>query len=143
MRNVLFWHFFLLFIVYIVAKLMKPCLSSRARNLVLFGFYFSTAAIAEDFSYSQCKIQVTAGLILTKKIWSCFEKILKLINWITFDAWFDKYKKVPLKTNSLKQYKVFINSCTINLGIICVRYFVTSSEAPEDYKKEWSVYKIP
>ena len=135
MRNVLFWHFFLLFIVYIVAKLMKPCLSSRARNLVLFGFYFSTAAIAEDFCYSQCKIQVTVGLILTKKIWSCFEKILKLINWITFDALFDKYKKVPLKTNSLKQYKVFINSC--------VRYFVTSSEAPEDYKREWSVYKIP
>ena len=46
---------------------MKPCLASRTRNLVLFCFYFSTAAIAEDICYSQCKIQVTVSLILTKR----------------------------------------------------------------------------
>ena len=77
-RNVLFWNYLILF-VYIGAKLMKPCFASRARNLVLFCFYFSTAAIAEDFCYSQCKIQVTVDLILTKKIWSCFEKKTKYI----------------------------------------------------------------
>ena len=58
----------ILSIVYIGAELMKLCLVSRARNLVLFCFYFSTTAIAEDVCYSQCEIQVTVGLILTKKI---------------------------------------------------------------------------
>ena len=74
---------------------MKPCLASRVINLVLFCFYFSTTVIAEDFCYIKCKIQVTVGLILTKKIWNCFEEtnLKKLLNWITFVTWPDKYKK--------------------------------------------------
>ena len=93
-RNVLYWNFLVLCIVYIGAEVMKLCLASRARNLVLFCFYFSTTAIAEDVCYSQCKIQVTVGLILTKKIWSCFEKkLIKLITWITFYTWPDKHIK--------------------------------------------------
>ena len=54
--------------VYIGAELMKPCLGSRARNLVLFCFYFSSTVIAEDFCYCQWKIQITVALILTMKI---------------------------------------------------------------------------
>ena len=53
------------------------------------------------------------------------------------------YKKVPLKTNSLKQYKVFINLLTINLAweVIMLDTLLMSSKAREDYKREWSVYK--
>ena len=80
-RNILFWYFLILFIVYIGAKLMIACLAGRARNLVLFCFYFSTASIAEDFCHSQCKIlSVIVGLILTKKTWSCFEKNINKTN---------------------------------------------------------------
>ena len=59
---------FLDYIVYIGVELMKSCLASRARNSVLFCFYFSTTAIAEGFCYSPCKVQVTVGFILTKNI---------------------------------------------------------------------------
>ena len=45
---------------------MKLCLASRARNLVSFCFYFSTAGIVENFCYIQCEIQVTVSLILTE-----------------------------------------------------------------------------
>ena len=92
----------ILFIVYIGAEHIKLCLASRARNLVLFCFYFSTTAIAENFCYSQCKIQETVSqcktqetvsLILTKKIWSCFEKKNEIHNWIIFDTWSDTYMK--------------------------------------------------
>ena len=65
---------------------MKPCLASRARNLVLFCFYFSTTAIAEDFCYSQCKIQVSVGLILTNKRRSYFEKKINKNNRNTFNT---------------------------------------------------------
>ena len=59
---------------------MKPCLASRARNLVLFCFYFSTTATAEDFCYSQCKIQVTVGLMLTKKYEAALRKKINKTN---------------------------------------------------------------
>ena len=94
--------FLILFIVYIGAEHIKLCLASRARNLVLFCFYFSTTAIAENFCYSQCKIQETfsqcktqeiVSLILIKKIWSCFEKKNEIHNWIIFDTWPDTYMK--------------------------------------------------
>ena len=48
------------------------------------------------------------------------------------------YKKVPLKTNSPKQYKVFINLFTINLAweVIMLDTLFMSSKAREDYKRE-------
>ena len=88
--------------------------------MALFCFYFSTLANAEDFCYSRCKIQVTVGLILDKK-----RQIIKLINWIAFNNWLDRYiKQVLLKINALKQYRDFINLFIINLRSIYVRYFV-------------------
>ena len=63
---ILFYNFLILFIVCIGAELMKSCLASRARNLEWFCFYFSTAAILENFCYIQCKSQVTVSLILTE-----------------------------------------------------------------------------
>ena len=65
-------------VVYIGAELMKPCLAGRAKNVVLFCFYVSTTAIAEDFSYSQCKIQVAVGLISIKRKFEATSR--KIIN---------------------------------------------------------------
>ena len=42
---------------------------------------------------------------------------------------------VPLKTNSPKQNKVFINFCTTNLGSNYVRYFVDVSKSAGRLKK--------
>ena len=114
-----------------------------ARNLVLFCFYFSNTAIAEYFCYSQCKIQVTIGLILTKEIWSCFgKKLIKLINWVTFDTWSDNYVKRCRE-------KLIHQNCTRFL-LICLQWtweafmfdtLMMSSKAREDFKRESSVYK--
>lgn len=49
MWNVLLWNSLLLFIFWIDAELVKPCLASHARNLELFYFYISTTVIPEDF----------------------------------------------------------------------------------------------
>ena len=51
----------------------ETVLGKSCKKLGVFSYY-STTAIAEDFYYSQCKIQGTVFLILTNNILSCFEK---------------------------------------------------------------------
>ena len=108
-QNVLFWNFLVSFIVYIAVKLMTPsCLASRARNLVLFCFYFSTT---EDFYYNQWKIQLIVSLWLRYLIW-----------WI--------YKKVPYwgAESSVKTSEAELTYQTIRGPVQAVLFAVTVSE---------------
>ena len=50
-----FWNFLICF--YIGTELTKPCLASRARKLVLFCFYYSTTAIADDIVTVNTKLK--------------------------------------------------------------------------------------
>ena len=49
-------------------KAYETVLGKSCKKLGLFCFYFSTTATAEDVCNSQCKIEVTLDIILTKKL---------------------------------------------------------------------------
>ena len=62
------------------------------------------------------------------------------MNYIWYLIWWI-CKKVPLKTNSLKQYKVLLICLQLTWEVFLLDTLLMSSEAREDFKKKWSIYK--
>ena len=70
------------------------------------------------------------------------KKLIKLVNWITFDTWSDEYiKGYRKKLIHWNSTKILLICLQLTWEIFLLDTLLMSSETRENFKKEWSVYK--